>query len=198
MTSKRRFFLSPLAFHLLPFASRLRRGGFTYITALIFVAVVGISLNVAGKYWSTITKREKEKELLFYGDKIRLAIESFHKSTPGGKTPEYPRSLDDLLRDPRSPNVRRHLRKIYKDPMTSEGQWGYVIAPKGGIKGVFSKSKNHPLKTGNFLPPYEEFEKAETYADWKFVFVPELKTQTPVPPAPPSEEKETGAESGKS
>lgn len=179
------------SFHPLPFASCPGRKGFTYITALIFVAVVGISLNVAGMYWSTVVKREKEKELLFYGDQIRQAIESFAQSSPGGKSPEYPRSLNDLLRDPRYPNVRRHLRKIYKDPMTPEGQWGYVLASQGRIKGVFSKSKDRPLKTGNFLPPYEKFEKAETYADWKFVFVPEQQTQTP---APAPEEKKAEAE----
>ncbi len=186
MTFKRRFYLSPFTFHLSPLASRPGQKGFTYITALIFVAVVGISLNVAGQCWSNKMKREKEKELLFYGDRFRQAIEAYNTATPGGKTPEYPRSLKDLLKDPRYPKVHRHLRKIYKDPMTPEGEWGIVMAPKGGIKGVFSKSKDKPLKTGNFPSPYEDFEKAETYADWKFVFAPEQKT---VPPPPPAEEK---------
>ena len=173
---------SPFTFNLLPLSSRPGQRGFTYITALILVAVVGISLNVAGQCWSTKMKREKEKELLFYGDKIRQAIESYNTAKPDGKTPQYPGSLKDLLKDPRYPKVRRHLRKIYKDPMTSEGEWGYVLAPKGGIKGVFSKSKDTPLKTGLFPSPYEDFEKAETYADWKFVFVPEQKAAEPPPP----------------
>jgi len=71
--------------------------------------------------------------------------------------------------------------------MTSEAQWGYVLAPKGGIKGVFSKSKETPMKTGHFPASYEDFERAKTYSDWKFVFMPEQKTAAPAPPVPPVE-----------
>ena len=90
-----------------------RKDAFSYITALVFVSVMGISLTAAGTYWSTIIKREKETELLFRGDQIRRAIESYCGGGPGGRGSQYPASLNDLLRDPRYPTLKKHLRKIY-------------------------------------------------------------------------------------
>ncbi|MBW2018320.1 MAG: type II secretion system protein [Deltaproteobacteria bacterium] len=96
------------------------RSGFTYLSALILVAVMGIALGAAGRYWSTTVKREKEKELLFRGDQIRRAIESYYLSNPGSGGAKYPLSLAHLLKDPRYHDVRRHLRKLYRDPMTED------------------------------------------------------------------------------
>lgn len=147
--------------------------GFSYISALIFVAIIGITLTTGSRYWSTIIKREKEQELLFRGDQIRKAIESYYKIAPSGRRDQYPQTLNDLLKDPRFPTTQRHLRKIYKDPITNNGEWGIILAPNRRIKGVFSKSKDIPLKTGNFPSVYKDFEKATTYSDWKFVYTPE-------------------------
>lgn len=152
---------------------------FSYITALMFVAIIGISLTAGSTYWSTITKREKEKELLFRGDQIRRAIQSYYKGAPGGGS-QYPASLNDLLKDPRYLTTRRYLRKIYTDPMTQDGQWGLVKAPGGGIMGVFSKSEQRPLKVGNFPEDYVSFEEAEKYSDWRFVY-PNEKEATASP-----------------
>ncbi|MBN1848463.1 MAG: type II secretion system protein [Deltaproteobacteria bacterium] len=153
--------------------------GFSYISALIFVAVIGITLTTGSKYWSTIIKRERETELFFRGDQIYKAIESYYKATPQGKTAQYPSSFKDLLKDPRYSAPRRHLRKLYEDPMSEDGQWGIIMASKGQLKGVFSKSEEKPLKSGNFPSIYEEFEKAQTYSDWKFVYTPEKQKNLP-------------------
>jgi type II secretory pathway pseudopilin PulG len=131
---------------------------------------MGISLTAGGTYWSTVIKREKEKELLFRGGQIRRAIESYYNGAPGGGGTQYPVSLNDLLKDSRYLATQRYLRKVYLDPMTKDGQWGLVMAPGGKIKGVFSKSKEKPLKVGNFSEDNKSFEKAEKYSDWKFVY----------------------------
>lgn len=151
----------------------LRESAFSYISALIFVAVIGISLTAGSTYWSTIIKREKEKELLFRGDQIRRAIESYYNGAPGGGGSQYPALLNDLLKDPRYLATQRHLRKIYKDPMTKDGQWGLIKTQGGRIKGVFSKSVEQPLKAGNFPEEYKDFEKAVQYSDWRFEYSPE-------------------------
>lgn len=152
---------------------------FTYITALIFVMVIGISLTTGSAYWSTIIAREKEKELLFRGDQIRRAIESYYNGAPGGGSKQYPASLNDLLKDSRYLATRRYLRKIYKDPITKDGQWGLIKAPGGRIKGVFSPSKQQPLKVGDFHQDYASFENAGKYSDWRFVYPLEVKTSAP-------------------
>jgi len=149
--------------------------GFTYIGALILVVITGIALTAASTYWSTTVRREKEAELLFRGDQIRKAIASYYTKSPSGWAHTYPSSLKDLLKDPRYPSTMRHLRRIYRDPMTEDGRWGLILDDKGCIKGVFSKSRDKPLKTGGFPEEYASFEKAKTYSDWKFVYVPETK-----------------------
>jgi type II secretory pathway pseudopilin PulG len=143
--------------------------GFTYVGVLIAVALIGLSLALTGEAWQTTVQRGKERELLFAGDEIRRAITQYYESTPGtGK--QFPKSLDDLLRDNRYPTTRRYLRKVYPDPMTGKREWGLVKGPGDGIMGVYSLSKKTPLKRANFPPEYASFEKAESYAAWHFAY----------------------------
>src|SRR5262249_21721971 len=90
-------------------------GGFTYIGILIAIAVMGAGLAALGPVARTLQLRELESELMFSGDQIRRAIESYYENSPGGFK-QYPKKLEDLLRDNRYPGVRRHLRRIYIDP----------------------------------------------------------------------------------
>jgi len=148
--------------------------GFTYMSVLLLLIVTGIALTSASRSWRAIMQREREKELLFRGDCIRKAIESYYKAGDAKKI-TYPSRLKDLLKDPRFPAIRRHIRKIYSDPLSESGEWGIILGAGNRIKGVYSQSKATPLKTGNFPDKYKEFEKAKKYSDWKFVFVPEKK-----------------------
>lgn len=155
------------------------------------MVIVGIALVGAGQYWSTISKREKEAELLFRGDQIARAIEAYYKSSTGAQSVSYPRSLEDLLKDTRFPGVRRYLRKVYSNPMSEDGSWKFIYGPGQGVKGVFADSEKKPLKTGNFPENYKDFEKAKTYADWKFVYVagqPQKPNVEP-PPAQPQQQQ---------
>lgn len=146
-----------------------RSHGFTYIGILIAVALTSVGLAAIGELWRTAAQREKERELLFIGDEIRRAITSYYDSTPG-IAKQFPKNLNDLLRDPRYPVVRRHLRKIYADPMTGRPDWGIVPGPGDTIMGVHSQSEAAPIKRANFAGYYRYFEKAERYADWTFVY----------------------------
>lgn len=150
-----------------------RNSGFSYMGVLLLTAVTGVALTGASQIWSTVVKRELEAELLYRGDQIRRAIESYYTTTAGQTQGSYPRQFKDLLRDPRFPGVRRHLRKPFLDPFTGETEWGIVRDTTGRIKGVYSRHSGKPMKTGNFPEEYEKFEKAKTYKDWQFVYVPE-------------------------
>ncbi len=173
--------------------ARGKEAGFTYIGALVLVVVTGIALSSASQYWSTVMTREKEKELLFRGDQIRKAIDSYYKATPRGRQPSYPSRMEDLLKDPRLLESRRHLRRLYTDPMTG-GKWGIISDGRGGVKGVFSLSEKVPLKSGGFPTGYESFESAKAYTDWKFVSNPSFAETPPgaLPPQP-SEPQAAGA-----
>ncbi|MFK5952275.1 MAG: type II secretion system protein [Desulfobacterium sp.] len=150
-----------------PFSHR----GFTYPAALLLIVITSISLMGVQKYWSTTMQREREKTLLFNGLQIQNAIASYYRHGPGGK-PSFPHSLKVLINDARSGRVRRHLRRLYADPMTPDGQWGQVLDGQGGIKGVFSRSNGKPLKQDNFPAAFSHFRNKKKYSDWKFVFEP--------------------------
>lgn len=145
-----------------------RQRGFTYIGALVLVALLGIGLAAAGQVWHTAQKREKERELLFIGQQFRLALYQYAKQTPD-KGKRAPSSLEELLRDPRHPVTLRHLRKIYPDPMTGTAEWGLVKGPGGEILGVHSLSAEEPLKKANFALADRRFEGTKKYSDWVFM-----------------------------
>ena len=144
--------------------------GFTYIGILLALALFGVALGATGDVWRTAAQREREQELLFVGNQFRDAFMSYYGATPAGQR-RYPRVLEDLVEDNRFPMPRRHLRRVYADPMTGKPEWGLVDAPGGGIAGVHSRSEAKPLKIGNFSAQDAKFEGAERYSDWKFVFV---------------------------
>lgn len=146
--------------------------GFTYIALLFAVVVMGVTLVLASEIWSTNRQREKEQELLFIGQQFREAIGRYYELSPSGNK-TYPASLEDLLQDPRSPNIRRYLRKIYVDPMTGKSEWGLVLSEKRGIRGVYSLSMEPPIKTGNFSEINQGFSGKPTYSDWKFIYDPQ-------------------------
>ena len=153
---------------------RMRIGketGFTYLAALIAVALFGVVLAATGMVWQTVARREKERELLFVGNQFRRAIQLYYETTPGGVARRYPASLDDLLKDNRQPSTQRYLRKIYVDPMTRSAEWGLVPAPGGGILGVYSLSEEVPIKSGNFAYADRDFENKSKYSEWKFLYV---------------------------
>lgn len=150
-------------------ASGFRRSrGFTYITVLILMAIMGAGLAAVGTVWHQAAQREKEKELLFAGGEFRRAIGSYFEGSPGAG--QYPKSLEDLLLDARLPGVRRHLRKLYVDPMTGTRDWGLVKEPGGGILGVYSKATGKPLKTAKFREEDKSFAAAAAYSEWKFSY----------------------------
>lgn len=141
--------------------------GFTFIAVLIAVAVAGIGLAVLGQTWQIASVRAREAELLFVGEQYRRAIRSYYLQPP--VVGNYPRRLQDLLRDPRTPGIVRHLRQLHPDPITGSAEWGLVRAPDGGILGVYSLAQGTPLKTANFRVRDADFEGRTSYADWKFV-----------------------------
>jgi len=160
-----------------------RAGGFTYLTVLFVVAMLGGGLALLGELWHTAAQREKETELLFVGNQYRRAIERYFLSGPQR---QYRRVLADLLKDPRKPSTERYLRRQYADPITGNDEWGLVKAPDGGILGVHSLSQEQPLKRANFRLRDSGFETAKRYADWTFVHQPAQPPAGAAKPAAPA------------
>ncbi len=155
-------------------AMQRNQHGFTYLGLLFAVAMVGVALAATGMLWATQRQREREQELLFVGDQIRQAIGSYYERSPG-LVKRYPAKLDDVLKDNRFINVQRHLRQRYVDPVTGSREWGLVMAPEGGVMGVYSLSTGTPIKRAGFAEVDAAFAGASRYSDWKFVYRPSSK-----------------------
>jgi type II secretory pathway pseudopilin PulG len=146
----------------------MRQSGFTYVTVLLAVALLGLGLAATGEVSRTTAQRECEAELLYVGNQYRRAIAQYYANGPS----QYPRRLEDLLKDPRKPGIERYLRRLYPDPVTGRAEWGLVKALDGGITGVYSLSGEKPFKVSGFAVANREFEGAATYTEWKFIYTP--------------------------
>ena len=162
--------------------------GFTYIGLLIAVVFFGLGSVGAARLLASTERAEREAELLFIGHQFRQAIQSYLQSGP--KAGQYPATLEDLLQDSRYPTPRRHLRRLYPDPITGKADWGLVKAPEGGIMGVYSLSDREPQKRANFeaedanfaavLMPQQQPGAVKLSALQPFVSSPSTAQQTPL------------------
>jgi type II secretory pathway pseudopilin PulG len=136
---------------------------------LIVVAAMGAALAVTSSVWHEVQRRAMENELIFAGLQYRRAIAEYYNATPAH---QYPPDIGSLLRDNRMPGLVRHLRRPYRDPLTNSTTWGVVLAPGGGIMGVFSLAQGRPIKQANFPAELNWPGNRPTYADWQFMYVP--------------------------
>ena len=143
--------------------------GFTYIGLLILIAIIGVVAAAAVSAGAVAQRRDAEEELLYVGLQFKNAFRSYYESTPVGQ-PRHPSNLSDLLKDPRYPNVRRHIRRIFVDPLTGKDDWVLVASPTGGIMGVRSRFEGRPIKIANFPDEFRTFEGQTTYAEWVFFY----------------------------
>lgn len=145
-----------------------RMTGVAYLSLLILIAIIGIAAAATVQMGAVLQRREAEQELLAIGSEFHAALISYAKATPKGLSP-FPHSIQDLLKDPRYPEIKRHLRRLYVDPITDKPDWGVVFSLDGtGIIGIHSLSTAVPIKMGNFEPMFQYFETAHSYSEWIF------------------------------
>jgi hypothetical protein len=87
----------------------------------------------------------------------------------------YPRELEELVKDPRFLAVKRHLRRIYEDPMTGKPDWQAIRQPDGTMIGVKSRSQSPTLKRANFPAELANLAGKTRYNEWEFKYVPKEK-----------------------
>ena len=164
--------------------------GFSYLTVMIALTFMGIAMTVAARQWKTMVQRELEADLLAKGIEIQTALALYSTNAKAGRVlpgEVYPQTLAELTRLPRP-----FLRKVYLDPV-ERGEWELLRSPAGGIMGVRSKSRQKPLKQGNFPLAVRHFEGKSTYFDWLFQYpnpsivsaLGPISTPSPAPAQPP-------------
>lgn len=159
--------------------------GFSYLALLLALVGAGTLKQGAIEH-----RRVAEHALLETGAAFSAALGSYARATPPGQS-TAPRSLQDLLKDPRFPGPVRHLRRLYLDPLTGSDQWGLEREGEDdddGIVAVFSRATGRPIKVANFDARFNDFDRQRSYRDWKFV--------RPVPPGTAGTELRNGLVSG--
>lgn len=166
---------------------RLRsRRGFVYLALLGVIALSGAALASLGTAWSTAAQREREAELRFRGEQIRLAIGRYRASGPQR---QWPGALSDLLEDRRSGEPVHHLRRLWTDPFTGRPDWELIGGPPPqGFRGVRSRSTASRLTDGALRERRLGMQGVEAappprVSDWVFEHQDPVPS-TPAPPAP--------------
>lgn len=151
-----------------PGRSLRRHGrGFTLVWVLTALALFSLGLAAIGPIWSEQVRRDREDELLRVGRLYADAIASYRASSPG-TLKQWPTVLEDLVLDTRFAGTRRHLRRLYADPLQPELAWGLVKAPGGGVMGVYSTSDEKPLRQRDVRAGALRLPQADRYDQWKF------------------------------
>jgi type II secretory pathway pseudopilin PulG len=157
-------------------SGRRAQRGFTYLAAMVLVALLGAGLAAYGETWTHAQQRGKEAELIWIGNQFREAIGLYYQRTPGA-VKHFPRNLDDLLEDKRFLTRQRYLRRLYADPFTGKNEWGLVQAPGGGIAGVYSRAEGRSIGRAVIGRGVATLPHGVAYKEWKFAYEP---------PQPPS------------
>lgn len=144
----------------------LAQRGAILLAVLVMLALVAYASQGMLMDTSRQQQRANEEELLFVGEQYRQAIESYLRATPNGVR-RYPASLEDLVADNRFPQPRRHLRKLFRDPMSPQTDW-VLIKMGTSLIGVRSQSKGEPFRKAGFTSKQENFASAQAYSDWEF------------------------------
>jgi type II secretory pathway pseudopilin PulG len=111
-------------------SSRAHSAGFTYVWALIAVAVTSAMLAAGAQLASARAARERQAEYAWVLDQYRMAIRSYSQASSA--TPSAPlQTVQQLVRDERGGVVRRHIRQLYPNPLTGKVDWQLRLGASG-------------------------------------------------------------------
>jgi hypothetical protein len=158
----------------MPNGKQRREDGIAYLALLLAIALIALTTGNAISLGSAMARRDAEGQLLVVGLEFQKALRS-HAGVPAvtavaSPSARGPRALEDLLRDPRVPGVKRHLRQLYADPLTGRDEWGLLKDPEGFIVGVYSLAEGKPIRQSELEPSLAAFEDSQSYSQWVFGF----------------------------
>jgi type II secretory pathway pseudopilin PulG len=102
--------------------------GYMLLSVMLLVTVMLIALSIELPRIAQQIKRENEEELVHRGKEYAMAIKRYYHSPASRGT--YPTSLDQL----EGTNNLRFLRRRFKDPMTTDGEWKLIHFGEAEIK----------------------------------------------------------------
>ncbi len=139
-----------------------RSRGYVLLTLLLLITIMSIGLMVAVPVWHTQIQREKEEELIFRGKQYVEAVRLYQLKHPG----RFPAKLEDLREE-------KCIRRLWRDPMTSHGQWNLVLLGTGIGR---QKREARPSVPASPLPPIitrEARTQQQAFSPQQVVIVPQ-------------------------
>lgn len=97
------------------------KNGYMLLILVFVIFSISIGLLVAVPLWQTQVKREMEEELIFRGNQFVEAVRLFQTKNPG----TFPKNFEELIEE-------KCLRRLYRDPMTANGEWNIIMPIQGG------------------------------------------------------------------
>lgn len=123
------------------FSTRRCQTGFSYLALLFFIAISAIPMAHLGQRWQAAVRAEKARELSFRLKAYEAALLSYYQaSLRKAAVPLHPRRLDELLIDHRAGRPHNHLRRLYPNPMSPDGQWHLILGADGTIRKICVKA----------------------------------------------------------
>ena len=163
--------------------------GYAMAALLISLAVMGVLMSMLLPVWSQAAQREREAELVFRGEQYARAIELYQRQFVGA----FPPNVDSLVE-------QRFLRRVYKDPMTEDGEFQLLYQAQGAdVVGAPATAPRpgqvigEPIRAGRSSGPTTTsgprggvigvvsksterslriYNGGSTYSEWVFVHVP--------------------------
>lgn len=141
--------------------------GFAWVVVLLALGLAAAAGAVVAQRWTDRISRDKERQLLQVGDAYARALAAYHAASPGSDK-RYPESLEQLLLDTRFVGTRRHLRRLYADPVTGQPDWVLLRDARGGIVGLRSRSEKPTWARVAQRLEFTDLPAADRHADWVF------------------------------
>jgi type II secretory pathway pseudopilin PulG len=119
--------------------------GYMLLILMFFVALITFSMMAVLPKVIQQVKRDKEEEMIHRGTEYERAVKKFYK-----KFGRYPNSLKDM----ENTNNIRFIRRLYKDPMSKDGNWKllHITDVQQGISnpnfGVSQANNFNPTQGG--------------------------------------------------
>jgi hypothetical protein len=132
-------------FQISDFRFQIEIPGYTLAGAMLLIAIMSIMMALSLPVWERIKQRENEEELIFRGKEYMEAIARYHT-----KFHAFPPDLETLQK-------MKFIRKLYKDPMSENGEWK-VLHPDSLVEAGEAGFINQP---GSKKPGEEDREKTQ-------------------------------------
>ncbi|HET6330160.1 MAG TPA: type II secretion system protein [Holophagaceae bacterium] len=138
--------------------ARSSERGFTMALLLAMAVVMVILTAKAVPLARTVVQRDQEAELIYRGEAIANALRIYK-----AKTGAYPADLNDLMKA--KPRI---LRRVYKDPMTREGDWDYLYQVQPGAAGDTTGLPIVGVRSKSLKDSIRVYQNKTLIHDWIF------------------------------